>query len=115
MVQKLRKHCTHVVQYYLDYKAHVRRQVHQSDIYTLEQQLNKHEAAWLENNNSTFLATVPEYLREASGDDVSLHDSDQLADNIVKGEAWLDKEPLAACRRKDNSNLCKADLPRMKW
>ena len=24
-------------------------------------------------------------------------------------------EPLAACRRKDNPNLCKADFPRMKW
>ena len=25
------------------------------------------------------------------------------------------REPLAACRRKDNPNLCKGDFPRMKW
>ena len=25
------------------------------------------------------------------------------------------REPLAACRRKDIPDLCKADLPRMKW
>lgn len=71
-----------------------------------------------------------------------MHDADDLADNIVQGQKWLDtylnedvenlqqmkqhhvhllnvdtqvREPLAACRRKDKPNLCKADFPRMKW
>ena len=71
-----------------------------------------------------------------------MHDADELADNIVQSQKWLDtylhedverlqqmkqhhvhlinvdtqvREPLAACRRKDSPTLCKADFPRMKW
>ena len=73
---------------------------------------------------------------------MNLHDANELATNIVEGQTWLDKylhedveqlqqmkqhhvhllnveaqkrEPLAACRRKDIPDLCKADFPRMKW
>ena len=92
--------------------------------------------------NSSFLATVPSYLQISSKEIVNLHDADELAANVVDGQNWLDaylhkdveqlqqmkqhhvhllnvdtqvREPLAACRRKDNPNLCKADFPRMKW
>ena len=104
--------------------------------------MDKHETAWPDYKYSTFRATIPEYLREPSGDAVNLHDTDQLSDKIVQSQKWLDTylhedveqvqqmkqhhanlldvdtqvlEPLAACRRKDNPNLCKADFPRIKW
>ena len=71
-----------------------------------------------------------------------MHDADELADHTVQGQKWLDtylhedverlqqmkqhhakllnvdtqvRELLAACQRKDNPTLCKADFPRMKW
>ena len=110
---------------------HVCRQVFRTDKVTLEQQLDKHETARPDYKDSTFLVTIPEYLREPSGYAVNLHDTDQLADNIVQGQQWQDtylhhdveqvqqmkqhhvhllnvdtqvSEPLAACRRKDNPN-----------
>ena len=138
----LRNNCTHVVQLYLDYKTHVCRQVFHTDNATLEQQLDKHETAWPDYKEWSSLVTIPEYLREPSGDAVNLHDTDQLADHIVQSQQWLDtylqqdveqvqqmkqhavhllnvytqvRELLAACRRKDNPNLCYADFPRMRW
>ena len=85
---------------------------------------------------------MPSYLQTSSKEAVNLHDADELAVNVVDGQTWLDaylhkdveqlqqmkqhrvhllnvdtqvREPLAACRRKDNPTLCKADSPRMKW
>ena len=82
----LRKNRTHVVQDYLEYKTHVCRLVFHTDKVTLEQQWDKHETAWPDYKDSTFLVTIPEYLRQPSGDAVNLHDTDQLADNIVQGQ-----------------------------
>ena len=142
IISMLRNNCTHVVPDYSDYKTHVCRQVYPTDTVALEQQLDKHETAWPDYKDSIVLATIPAYLQEPSGDDVKLHDTDQLPDNIVKGPKRLDtylhedvedlqqmkqhhvhflnvdthvREPLAACKRKGNPNLCKADFPRMKW
>ena len=86
----LRKNCTHVVQDYLDYKTHVCRQVFHADEVTLEQQLDKHETAWPDYKDSTFLVTIPEYLCKPPGDAVNLHHTDQLADSIAQGQQWLD-------------------------
>jgi hypothetical protein len=88
------------------------------------------------------LVTVPSYLQTSSKESVNLHDADELAVNGINRQGWLDaylhkdveqlqqmkqhhvhllnvdtqvREPLAACRRKDNPNVCKADFPRMKW
>ena len=142
IIKLLRKDCGHVVQDYLAYKAHVSRQVYNSSEDILEDQLSKHEAVWPEYKDSTFLVTIPKYLQEASSSSNTLENTCTLSDNIVEGQAWLDtylhddveqlqqmkqhhvhllnpdtqiREPLAACRRKDNPSLCKADFPRTKW
>ena len=89
IISMLRKNCTHVVQDYFYYRTHVCRQVVHTDKVSLEQQLDKHETAWPDYRDSTFLVTIPEYLREPSGDALNLNDTDQLADNIVQGQNGL--------------------------
>ena len=80
---------------------------------------------------------MPSYLQASYKETVNLHNADELAENVIDGQKWLDaylhkdveqlqqmkqhhvhllnvdtqvREPLAACRRKDNPNLCKADF-----
>ena len=44
---------------YFDYKTHVRRQLYLTDKVALEQQFDKHETAWPDYKDSTFLVTIP--------------------------------------------------------
>ena len=60
--------------------------MYHTDKVALEQQLDEHETAWPDYKDSSFLITIPDYVREPSGDVVNLHDTDQLADKIVQGQ-----------------------------
>ena len=94
----LRKRCAHIVEDYLEYKSHVCRQVYCSDSNVLEKELDKHETAWPDYKETSFLMKPPSYLQTSSMRAVDWNSADNLADRIAEGKRWLDAFFTCRCR-----------------
>ena len=113
---------------YLTHKQHVSRQVYAS--VPNEQQIEQMEASWPEYKGTEAIIRHPAYLSarasDAHGDatewvkeyiekDVNmLQLRKQHHVHILNPQTGI-REPLTACRRKDNPKLCKGDFPRTLW
>ena len=127
---------------YLDYKGHVSRQVYTSDREIVDMKLDTFESQWPEYKSATNLISSPAYLRETPYDLTCAQTDEAMTEIHTEGQAWLKKhlcedveqlqmmkqhhvhlrnpetnkrEPLAACRSKENPNLCKSNFPRNRW
>ena len=123
-----------IVAAYLEYKQHVCRETYAKKGSKLETRLESAEKAWPEYETDTTLTAAPQYRRgniDKAGDDHidearrwknSYIDSDvqklqerrQHHVHIYNAETG-EREPLPACRRKDNPGKCKSDYPRDMW
>ena len=108
----------------------------------MKTKLEEHETAWPEYKDSTFSNQIPPYLHTTPRTFVSSHQHESKILRHEEGKAWLHsylhedveqlqimkqhhvhlrnfntnlREPLGACLRKENPELCKAEFPIMKW
>ena len=132
---RLRQGETNLAQSYLRYNAHVSRTTYGEVEAALEARLAVKEQTWPEYKDSTAMVDCPRYLRsQAPGPALA----DVEGCSTDDGARWLEsyltdvqglqefkqnhvhpinlktnqREPLTACRRKDNPALCKGDFPR---
>ena len=143
IMDKMKMDCGRViVDGYLEYKAHVCRQVYESERDVVDERLYVCEEQWPDYKESLHLISSPEYLRAEPYDLTTAQPTEELPRIAEEGEAWLRKhlgddveelqmmrqhhvhlvnpatgkrEPLAACKSKENPNLCKCHFPRNKW
>ena len=127
---------------YLQYKAHVCRQVYCSDRETLDERLDIVESQWPEYTAATDLMGSPSYLEGSPYDFCDFCPSTDPSAFVAEGQAWLKsfleedveelqmmkqhhvhllnpetnkREPLPSCRGKANPKVCKANFPRFRW
>ena len=139
IVQKLRAKPGDIVREYFDYKTHVSRQVYNNNRNEVDTKLDDLESVWPEYKEATCLSCFPSYLNDAPYDPTAAHVADDMGSMLSEGKQWLQtdlsedveqlqmmkqhhvhlrnpetnvREPLAACRRKDNPTECKANFPR---
>ena len=130
---QFRKSTGLIVNEYLDYKTNVCRQVYTSDRHIVDTRLDTFESEWPEHTTATNLISSPLYLREARYDLTFAQTDEAIHDIHAEGRAWLKqhleedveslqtmkkhhvrlrnpetnkRQPLAACRSKENPNLC---------
>ena len=131
----------HLVKDYLVYKERVCRQVYaRADEHT-EKRLWENEKSWPEYAQSTLMISRPSYLTKRDTKVIHDHGPDRCHEE-QQGLEWASeylatdvqalqehkqhhvhiynpetdsREPLQACRRKDNPKECKAELPRVHW
>ena len=131
-----------IVDGYLKYKAHVCRQVYASDRDVVDARLYSFEKQWPNYENAVNLISSPAYLSEEPYEWANEGLPEDLPRIFEEGKVWLKKhliddveelqmmrqhhvhlvnpdtgkrEPLNACRSKENPNLCKSNYPRNKW
>ena len=127
---------------YLKYKAHVCRQVYASDRDVVDARLYSFEKQWPNYENAVNLISSPAYLSEEPYEWANEGLPDNLPHIEEEGEVRLKKhlvddveelqmmrqhhvhlvnpdtgkrEPLNACRSKENPNRCKSNYPRNTW
>ena len=143
IIQKLKSENGKViVDGYLKYKSHVCRQVYASERDVVDARLHVFEGEWPNHKDSVHLISSPDYMSELPYGSSTDELPDNMPHMLEEGEAWLKKhleddvedlqmmrqhhvhlvnpdtgkrEPLAACRSKENPNLCKSNYPRNKW
>jgi hypothetical protein len=125
-----------LVQEYLKYKAHVARQIYADCSEEAAERLQAVEKEWPEFKGEHKLCSRPSYQSRKPKENANAKQLDEdakqwykefIADDVqylqqhkqhhvhLLNEETGEREPLTACRRKDNPKLCKADYPRTKW
>ena len=143
IMQQLREKPDSIVREYLRYKEHVSRQVYTEDSDEVNAKLAEAESQWPEYKTNETLTAMPAYTVKNDCDISNTHfGSDIMSSSVAEGATWLksylhkdveelqrlkqhhvhminertgEKEPLAACRRKDNPKACKSEFPRNSW
>ena len=80
-----------IVDGYLKYKAHVCRQVYDSERQVVDARLDVFESQWPSYEKSVHLISAPAYLREQPYDWTREQDPQLVPRMLEEGEAWLKK------------------------
>jgi len=129
-----------VVTDYLNYKTHVCREIYSEKCPDVDARLGKIESEWPEYASDTVLTSCPAYLsagacadrdrcvsREESQKEGRKWRKDYVDTDVqrlqerrqhhvhIYSEQTKQREPLPACRRKDDPNKCKSGYPHTLW
>ena len=91
IVTQLKKGAGSMFNAYLNYKAHVCRQVYASDRDVVDEKLNTFESQWPEYETATNLFGCPSYLRDVPYDPTSNVSDEGVREMQEEGKAWLRK------------------------
>ena len=91
IVTQLKKGAGSMFNAYLNYKAHVCRQVYASDRDVVDEKLNTFESQWPEYETATNLFGCPSYLRDVPYDPTSNVSDEGMREMQEEGKAWLRK------------------------